>query len=42
MIRLRRYLGIFVMSAGVLGLILSLSGLAGILVVRPGLVAGVN
>jgi DNA repair ATPase RecN len=30
------------MSAGVLGLILSLSCLAGILVVRPGLVAGVN
>lgn len=42
MIRLRSYLGIFVMSAGVLGLILSLTGLVGILIVRPGFITGVN
>ena len=39
---LRRFLGIFVMLAGVIGLLLSIAGLVGIIMVRPRLTEGLN
>jgi methyl-accepting chemotaxis protein len=39
---LRRFLGVFVMIAGLIGLVISLAGLVGVWVARPAVVASVN